>query len=92
MSVVTLVPCHLSSTFDQIQDPKQPDELDPPMRSSHMEGRNTTGTGGDLQSDGFYPRLRGSHLLTNRLSVTSWQSLASSWHTNMACSKEAAVA
>lgn len=56
-----------------------------------MEGRNTTGTSGDLQSAEYCPRLRGSHLLANRLSVTSWHSLASSWHTNMACSKESAI-
>lgn len=62
-----------------------------PPSTSHTEGRNTTGTSGDLQSAEYCPRLKGSHLLTNRLSVTSWHSLASSWHTNMACSKESAV-
>lgn len=74
-----------------IQLPSNQMNLTPLQFQSYGEGRNTTGTGGDLQSDEFYPRLRGSHLLTNRLSVTSWHSLASSWHTNMACSKEAAV-
>lgn len=49
--------------------PRQPDELDPPG-TSHTKGRNTTGTSGDLQNAKFCPRLRWSHLLTNRLSVT----------------------
>ena len=59
-----------------------------PPSTSHTEGRNTTGTSGDLQSAEYYPKLIGSHLLTNRLSVTSWHSLASSWHTNMTYSKD----
>lgn len=60
----------------------------PPPSTSHTEGRNTTGTSGDLQSAEYYPKLIGSRLLTNRLSVTSWHSLAFSWHTNMASSKD----
>lgn len=56
-----------------------------------MVGRNTSGTVVDVQSTDYCPRLRGSHSLTNRLSVTSWHSLASSWQTNRACSKEPVI-
>lgn len=84
--VMTHVPCHQP---EHVMESSSQVNLTP--STSHRERRNTTGTSKDLQSVEYYPRLRGNHFLTNRLSVTSWHSPPSSWHTNMASSKESAV-